>query len=127
MPPKGRDIIVVGTSAGGLEALDTLIGQLPSDLPAALFIVQHMAPQNTGAALLGRLGRHRAFQCKLATDGEKFQTGRIYIGPSDFHLLVKKQHLLVTKGPARTATGRPSTRCFARPRPRTTPGSSACC
>ncbi len=98
MPPKGRDIIVVGTSAGGLEALDTLFGQLPSDLPSAFFIVQHMAPQNTGAALLDRLGRHRAFQCKLATDGEKFQPGRIYIGPADSHLLVKKNHLLVTKG-----------------------------
>jgi two-component system chemotaxis response regulator CheB len=73
MPAKGRNIIVIGTSAGGLEALDTLIAQLPTDLSAAIFIVQHLAPQNTGAALLHRLGRHRAFQCKLASDGEKFQ------------------------------------------------------
>jgi len=64
MSNKGRDIVVIGTSAGGLEALDELIGRLPADLPASIFIVQHMSPENTGAALLHRLGRHKAFNCK---------------------------------------------------------------
>src|SRR5688572_18843664 len=106
MASKGRDIIVIGTSAGGLEALDALIGQLPIDLPAAIFIVQHMAPQNTGGALLHRLGRHRAFSCKIAKDGESFKPGRIYIAPPDNHLLVKKNKVLVTKG-ARENRNRP--------------------
>jgi chemotaxis response regulator CheB len=61
MPPKGRNIIVLGTSAGGLEALDQLVGQLPTDLPASLFIVQHMAAHNSGEPLLRRLNRHKAF------------------------------------------------------------------
>src|SRR5215212_7209762 len=73
MPAKGRDIIVIGTSAGGLEALESLVSQLETDLPSAIFIVQHMAPENTGAALLHRLGRHKAFRCALAIDGEKIQ------------------------------------------------------
>jgi len=98
MSSNGRDIIVIGTSAGGLEALDELIGQLPTDLAAAIFIVQHMAPENTGAALLHRLGRHKGFNCALASDGESFRKGRIYIAPPDNHLLVKKTTLLVTKG-----------------------------
>lgn len=55
MPGKGHNIIVVGTSAGGMEALDDLIGQLPTDLPASTFIVQHMAPESTGEALLHKL------------------------------------------------------------------------
>jgi two-component system chemotaxis response regulator CheB len=63
MSSKGRNIIVIGTSAGGLDALDELIGELPTDLPASIFIVQHMAPENTAEALLGR---HRAFDCRLA-------------------------------------------------------------
>ena len=75
-----RNIIVIGTSAGGLEALDALIGQLPTDIPATIFIVQHMAPQNTGAALLPRLGKHRAFEYRLASNGEPFQIGRISCG-----------------------------------------------
>jgi two-component system chemotaxis response regulator CheB len=98
MPSRGRNIIVIGTSAGGLEALDALVGQMPTDLPAAVFIVQHMAPQNTGAALLHRLGKYKAFDCTMAEDHQKFQPGRIYIAPADNHLLVKKDHVLVTKG-----------------------------
>jgi two-component system chemotaxis response regulator CheB len=98
MPARGRDIIVIGASAGGLEALETLVAQLRTDIPSAIFIVQHMAPQQTASALLHRLGKHKAFQSTLATNGEKFQAGRIYVGPPDYHLLVKKNHLLVTKG-----------------------------
>jgi two-component system, chemotaxis family, protein-glutamate methylesterase/glutaminase len=95
---KGRDIIAIGTSAGGMEVLDELIGQLPTDLPASIFIVQHMAPHNTAVALLRRLGRHKAFACKLADHGEVFKPGRIYIARPDYHLLVKETTLLVTKG-----------------------------
>ena len=46
----GRDIIVVGASAGGVEALSSLVADLPGDLPAAMFIVLHMAP-SSGTAL----------------------------------------------------------------------------
>jgi len=114
MSNKGRDIVVIGTSAGGLEALDELIGQLPTDLPASIFIVQHMSPENTGAALLHRLGRHKAFNCKLAEDGETFQKRRVYIAPADYHLLVKKDKLLVTKG-ARENRYRPAIDPLFRP------------
>lgn len=95
---QGRNIIVVGTSAGGLETLDQLVGQLPTDLPASLFLVQHMGANNSGEPLLRRLARHQAFQPKLAEDRERFKPGRIYIAPPDSHLLLKKDHVLVTKG-----------------------------
>jgi two-component system, chemotaxis family, protein-glutamate methylesterase/glutaminase len=98
MPTRGRNIIAMGTSAGGLEALDAIIGQLPTDIPASIFVVQHLAPEGSGGALLERLGRHKAFRCKLASDGERFEGGRIYIAPPDHHLLVKKTQMLVTKG-----------------------------
>lgn len=98
MKNDSRDIIVIGTSSGGLEVLDAIVGQLPTDLPASIFIVHHMAPQNNGFALLHHLGKYKAFNCKLAEDGESFKRGRIYIAPPDFHLLVKKSKLLVTKG-----------------------------
>jgi two-component system chemotaxis response regulator CheB len=98
MRPKGRNIIVVGASAGGLEALDQLVGQLPTDLPASIFVVQHMAAHNSGEPLLRRLGRHKAFQPKLAEDGDRFKPGRIYIAPPDHHLLIKATKVMVTKG-----------------------------
>jgi two-component system, chemotaxis family, protein-glutamate methylesterase/glutaminase len=103
---KGRNIIVVGASAGGVNTLDLLVGQLPTGLPASIFIVQHMAPHNSGAALLRRLNRHTAFDAKLARDGERFAPGRIYIAPPDGHLLLKKDKLLVARG-ARESRHRP--------------------
>src|SRR5688572_5276772 len=106
MPSKGRDIIVVGTSEGGLETLDELIGQLPTDLAASMFIAQHLAPHNSGAALLRRLGRHKAFRATLAEDGDRFRPGRIYIAPPDTHLLLKPGKVLVRKG-ARENLSRP--------------------
>jgi two-component system chemotaxis response regulator CheB len=65
-----------------------------------------MAPEGTGDALLNRLNGHKALSCKLASDGESFKRGRIYIAPPDNHLLVKKSTVLVTKG-ARENRNRP--------------------
>jgi two-component system chemotaxis response regulator CheB len=43
MAVRGQNVIVIGTSAGGLEVLDALVSELPTDLPSAIFIVQHLA------------------------------------------------------------------------------------
>ena len=127
MPSKGRNIIVVGAAAGGLEALDQLIGQLPTDLPASIFIVQHMDPYNSGEPLLRRLSRHKAFHPKLAEDGDRFKARHLYIAPPDNHLLLKKNTMLVTKG-ARENRNRPGLiRSSDRPPSRTALASSACC
>lgn len=98
MSIPGRNIVVIGTSAGGLEALDSLFGQLPSDLPASIFVVQHVAPGSGGHALLHRLSKYPHFRCKVAEDGEPFERGRVYLAPVDYHLLLKRDMLLTTKG-----------------------------
>jgi two-component system, chemotaxis family, protein-glutamate methylesterase/glutaminase len=97
-PDPGRNIIVIGTSAGGLAALDRLLCQLRPDVPAAIFIVQHMAADSNGDALLHRLRKHQGFACKLAEPGESFVNGTIYVAPPDHHMLVKERTILVTKG-----------------------------
>ena len=103
----GRNIIVIGTSAGGLGALDKLIGQLHSDLRASIFVVQHMAADSNGDALLHQLRKQEAFACKLAEDGESFEQGTVYIAPPDHHMLVKERTIRVTKG-ARENRNRPA-------------------
>jgi two-component system chemotaxis response regulator CheB len=98
MARQGRKIVVIGTSAGGLHALDELFGQLPGDLPASFLVVQHMEPQISGDALVRKLRRHKSLGIKFAADGEAFKPGTVYIAPPDYHLLVKQTRLLVTKG-----------------------------
>jgi two-component system chemotaxis response regulator CheB len=98
MPGRGRDIIVVGASAGGLQAIESLISHLSTELPASLFVVQHLAPDISGSAMLTQFGRHSSFKPKFAEDGEVFDKGQIYVAPPDRHLLLKERHLLVRKG-----------------------------
>jgi two-component system, chemotaxis family, protein-glutamate methylesterase/glutaminase len=106
-PSQRHTVIVVGTSAGGLEALANLLAQLPNDLSAAMFIVQHLSADSTGSALLDHLNKVATLPCQFGESGQRFERGRVYIAPPDHHMLVKKGTILVTKG-ARENRSRPS-------------------
>lgn len=96
--PDGHDIVVVGASAGGVEALKTLVRELPASLPAAVLIVLHVSP--TGASVLpGILGRAGRLAAAHAVDGERIVRGRIYVAPPDHHMLVEDDRIRVTRGP----------------------------
>lgn len=90
--------VVIGTSAGGLEALRVIVGGLAPDLPAAVLIVMHISPQGPGllSDLLSRVGPLRVGK---STDGELIEHGKLYIAPPDHHLLVKGQHISLSRGP----------------------------
>lgn len=93
-----KDIVVIGASAGGIEALKTLAAGLPQDFPASVFVVLHTAPQSPG--VLGDiLDRAGALPAANAVDGERIQPGRIYVAPPDYHLLVEPEIVRVTRGP----------------------------
>lgn len=93
------NIVVVGTSAGGMKALIALVEQLPRDFPAPLLVVQHISADATGDALLNALNKIGKLKCVHAKQGEHIQSGHIYLAPSDHHLMIEKNgHLLVSKG-----------------------------
>lgn len=92
------DIVVVGASAGGMEALKKLVAQLPSNFPGALFIVWHVAPAYP-SVLPQILDRVCSLPVAHAIDKEAIQPGRIYVAPPDRHLLVESGHVRVTRGP----------------------------
>lgn len=94
----GRDIIVIGASAGGLQALQELLGGLPPDLPAALFIVVHTAPTANGM-LPQILARHSSLPVEFAVDQMRIRTGRVYVAPPDHHLLITAGRIHLTRGP----------------------------
>src|SRR5262245_10953703 len=93
-----RDIVVIGASAGGMEALQQVVRQLPADLPAAIFVVWHISPgvKSILPELLTRAGKLRALH---PADGDRVQQGRIYVAPNDQHLLLEQGYVRVTKGP----------------------------
>lgn len=95
---RGHDIIVVGASAGGVEALTTLVSQLPAGLPAALFIVLHF-PAHATSALPDILTRRGAIPATHAIDREPIVPGHIYIAPPDHHLIVRNGFVRVVAGP----------------------------
>ena len=93
-----RDIIVVGGSAGGIEALQKLVQGLPADLPAAVLVVLHTHPTSPGYLphILERSGRLPAAH---ATDGELLRPGRILVAPPDHHMLIEREYVRLTRGP----------------------------
>lgn len=93
-----RDIIVIGASAGGVEALIKLAGDLPLDIPAAIFVVVHF-PSYTKSVLPQILSRAGALKAEHAKDGQEIERGYIYVAPPDWHLIVKRKHLHLSGGP----------------------------
>ena len=93
-----KQIVLVGASGGGIEALKTLVAALPADFPAPLCVVLHIAPQSPG--LLDEiLTRSGPLPASNAISGEWLRSGHIYVAPPDFHLVVEPGRLRVTKGP----------------------------
>lgn len=94
----GQDIIVIGASAGGVEALSQVVAGLPKDLPAAVFVVIHISAQSK-SVLPHILSRRGQLLATHPTDGEAIAPGRIYIAPPDYHLLVKRGYIRLVQGP----------------------------
>lgn len=92
-----RDIIVVGASAGGVEALRALSAGLPADLPACLLVVLHL-PRSMPSALPAILQRTTKLAVRAAVDGEPIRHGRIYVAPVDRHILVVDHMVRLSRG-----------------------------
>lgn len=79
--------IVIGTSAGGIEALSVLLPALPAKLPAALFVVVHL-PRDRPSLLVNIFKDRCALRVREAEDKEPVVPGTVYFAPPDYHLLI---------------------------------------
>jgi two-component system chemotaxis response regulator CheB len=91
-------LIVVGASAGGVEALIQLARGLPADLPAAVCVVLHIPP-HAASALPHILTRAGPLPAQHPADGAPLEPGHIYVAPPDRHLLVTLGRLHIVHGP----------------------------
>lgn len=91
-------VVVIGASAGGVEALTALLAALPADTPAAIVVVLHMAPAAPSVlpSILARAGR---LPVTVATDGALLRAGQVYVGPPDAHLVINGDALALVRGP----------------------------
>jgi two-component system chemotaxis response regulator CheB len=93
-----RDTIVVGASAGGVEALRELISSLPSDLPATVLVVLH-TPPTAGNALASILSRAGSLTVLPADQESPLKPGVVLVARPDHHLVVVDGRVILTRGP----------------------------
>src|SRR5687767_6103725 len=93
-----KDIVVIGASAGGMEALQKLVSRLPARLPASLFVVWHLSP-GLKSILPSVLNKSGPLPAAHPQDGDRIEPGRVYVAPNDHHMLLEKGYVRVTKGP----------------------------
>ncbi len=87
------DVVAIAASAGGLNAINMVLSQLPSEFPAAIVVVQHLDPRHR-SLMAEILARNTTLRVKQAEEGEMMQTGTVYIAPPDQHLLVNSDGTL---------------------------------
>ncbi len=93
-----HDIIVVGASAGGIEALQKVVGALPAGLDAAVFVVVHLWAEAESflPQILSRAGNLSAVH---PSEGQLLEVGQIYAAPPDRHLVLHDAKIRVVRGP----------------------------
>ena len=101
-----RDILAIGTSAGGVEALTFLAKQFRRDFPASVLVTIHL-PSRASSGLDEVLSLAGHLQAKFARDGEPLQQGRIYVAPPNRHLLLDRDRVVLGSG-ARENNVRPA-------------------
>jgi two-component system chemotaxis response regulator CheB len=92
-----HDVVTVGASAGGVEAVGELLAGLPADLPASIFVAVHTHPSS--GLLADVLSSRARLPVAHAVHGERIEHGRIYVAPADMHLIVRAGHVEVVRGP----------------------------
>jgi two-component system chemotaxis response regulator CheB len=93
-----RDIIAIGGSTGALDALKHIFADLPADLPAAVFVVRHIAA-NGGDMLANILDAAGPIAVKTAAEGDLIKNGQAYVAPAGHHLLVDNGTIRLGQGP----------------------------
>src|SRR5262245_10684535 len=99
-------VVVMGASAGGVQALSTIVAALPASFPAPILAVVHQAPgaESRLAPILDRAG---SLPAETAEDGRALRAGEIVVAPPDRHLMVEDGRVRLVRGP-RVNASRPS-------------------
>jgi two-component system, chemotaxis family, protein-glutamate methylesterase/glutaminase len=98
-----RDIVTIGASAGGVEALIGLFEKLPAGTPAVIAVVIHRHP-TYASQLVDVLNRRSSLPVLEPVDGQPIEQSHVYLAPRDFHLLMEPARFRLDAGPKRHRT-----------------------
>ena len=90
------ELVVIGCSWGGLSALRTILGPLPSTFPLPIVVAQHRSANSTDGSMTAVLETYVSLPVSEAEDKDTLERGHIYIAPSDYHLLVERGSLALS-------------------------------
>jgi len=93
-----KNIIVIGASYGGVEAMKELVGGLPERFPATIILALHLNP-SAPSAMPQILTKAGPLPASFPADFEPLKSGHIYVAPPDHHLLLEQGHVRLTRGP----------------------------
>jgi two-component system, chemotaxis family, protein-glutamate methylesterase/glutaminase len=93
-----RDLVVIGASAGGIEAVSQILAGLPERFPATLLVVIHIPSSSPGTLPL-IFGRRTQLAVAHPVNRQRIETGAVYIAPPDRHLMVQDGHVRLVRGP----------------------------
>src|SRR5215831_11919130 len=96
--PRPGSVVVIGASAGGVQALSRIAADFPGDLAAPVFVVLHVGARSA-SALPEILMRAGPLPSEHPRTGEPIEPGRIYVAPPDRHLLIEDGMVSVVRGP----------------------------
>lgn len=91
---NGYKAVVVGVSAGGMDALPRILKPLPKDFPLPILVVQHTHPSGDDGFFVQYLNERCKLEVIEANRNEPIENGKVYLAPADHHLLVEKDGLL---------------------------------
>jgi two-component system, chemotaxis family, protein-glutamate methylesterase/glutaminase len=102
-----RNIIVIGASAGGFNAIEALLAQMPSARDAAVCVVLHLSSKSNAETIVHSFQKHTSIVCSVAEDGSAIEKGHLYLAPANLHMMIKNNSITVNMG-ARDNKYRPS-------------------
>ena len=104
---RHAELVVIGSSWGGLRALQALLRMLPPAFPCPVLIAQHRGPSDD-LDLAGALAESATLPVTDAADKDALAAGRVYLAPADYHLLVERRGAVALSTAAPVRAARPS-------------------
>ena len=109
---EAHDMVVIGASSGGVEALPNLLSRFPETTPAAFLVVLHLGAGYRGD-IAGLIARRCRLPVQFATDGQSIEPANVYVAPPDCNMLVERRRIVVPSSP-RESFHRPSINALFR-------------